>query len=160
MMIALIRAGSLTRLSLSAIGLCWPASASVPVSATVHPWKSRSPLSSSMKTAGQLSPSVSGSIAMNRSGMACSSHRRVALACALSESPDRAGKVKGRGTAPGEVPDVAFVRPFVHVHTPRAYAYRPPHAPWTWTNARQASGNAGNLTVLLHGDIGSRLPRA
>jgi hypothetical protein len=36
-MITRIRAGSLTRLSLSVIGLCSPASASVPASATVHP---------------------------------------------------------------------------------------------------------------------------
>lgn len=66
-MIARIRAGSLTRLSLSAIGLCVPDSASVFGSVTVHPWKSRSPDSSSRNRAGQLSPSVSGSIAKNLS---------------------------------------------------------------------------------------------
>jgi len=63
MMIFRMRAGSRTRLSLSAIGLCWLDSASVVGSLTVQPWKSRSPVSSSRNTAGQLSPFVCGSIA-------------------------------------------------------------------------------------------------
>jgi hypothetical protein len=78
MMIARIRAGSLTRDSLSAMGLWLPASASVCGSMTVQPWNSRSPVSSSMNTAGQLTPSVPGSIAMKRSAM-------VGLPCRYSQ---------------------------------------------------------------------------
>jgi hypothetical protein len=63
-MISRIRAGSLTTDSLSATGLRRLTSASVPASVTVHPWNSRSPVSSSTNTAGQWSLSVSGSIAM------------------------------------------------------------------------------------------------
>ncbi len=68
----LIRAGSRTTDSLSAIGLCRPTSASVWESVTVQPWNSRSPVSSSANTAGQWSLSVSGSIAMKTSAMVAS----------------------------------------------------------------------------------------
>jgi hypothetical protein len=64
-----IRAGSRTRLSLSASGLYVPDSASVRGSVTAGPWARRSPVSSSRNKAGQLSPLVSGSIARNRSAM-------------------------------------------------------------------------------------------
>lgn len=69
-MIALMRAGSLTTASLRAIRL-WPSTSdSVAGSVTVEPWNNRSPVPSSMNTAGQCSVSVSGSIATNRSAMA------------------------------------------------------------------------------------------
>jgi hypothetical protein len=55
---------------LSAIGLCWLDSASVFGSVTVQPWNRKSPVFSSMNTAGQWLVSVSGSIAMKRSAMA------------------------------------------------------------------------------------------
>jgi hypothetical protein len=52
-MIARIRAGSLTTDSSSAIRL-WPStSASVAGWVTLQPWNSKSPVSSSMNTAGQ-----------------------------------------------------------------------------------------------------------
>jgi hypothetical protein len=69
MMTSRIRAGSLTRLSLSASGLCVPDSTRVAGSVTVHPWNNRSPVSSSTNRAGQFSPFVSGSIARKRSAM-------------------------------------------------------------------------------------------
>jgi hypothetical protein len=68
-MTARMRAGSLTTDSLSAMGLWRLTSVSVCGSVTVHPWNSRSPVSSSMNTAGQLSPPVFGSIAMKVSAM-------------------------------------------------------------------------------------------
>ena len=68
-MICRIRAGSLTTDSLSAIGLCPAMAASVSGSVTVQPWSRKSPVSSSMNTAGQWSPPVSGSIPMKRSAM-------------------------------------------------------------------------------------------
>ena len=69
MMISRMRAGSLTTDSLSAVGLCWATSASILGSMTVQPWKIKSPVSSSMKTAGQLSPPVSGSMPAKTSAM-------------------------------------------------------------------------------------------
>jgi hypothetical protein len=68
-MIARIRAGSLTTDSVSAIGLCVATSASVSGSVTVPPWNRKSPVSSSMNTAGQLSPFVFGSMPTKRSVM-------------------------------------------------------------------------------------------
>lgn len=73
-MISRMRAGSLTRLSPSASGLCWPDSASVVGSVTVQPWKRRSPVSSSKNRAGQFSPLVPGSIARKRSAMTILRH--------------------------------------------------------------------------------------
>lgn len=68
-MICRIRAGSLTTDSLSAIGLCLAMADSVSGSVTVQPWSRKSPVSSSMNTAGQWSPPVSGSMPMKRSAM-------------------------------------------------------------------------------------------
>ena len=85
MMIARIRAGSLTRDSLSAIGLWLSASASVCGSVTVQPWNSMSPVSSSMNTAGQLTPLVPGSIAMKRSAMTVLPSRGTCRALRSSE---------------------------------------------------------------------------
>ena len=68
-MICRIRAGSLTTDSLSAIGLCPAMADSVSGSVTVQPWSRKSPVSSSMNTAGQWSPPVSGSMPMKRSAM-------------------------------------------------------------------------------------------
>jgi len=77
MMMSRIRAGSRTTDSLPAI-LLWPlTSESVSGSVTVHPWNSRSPVDSSMNTAGQWLVSVSGSIAMNFSAMAVLPGRRL-----------------------------------------------------------------------------------
>jgi hypothetical protein len=68
-MMCRIRAGSLTTDSLSAIGLCPAMADSVSRSVTVQPWSRKSPVSSSMNTAGQWSPPVSGSIPTKRSVM-------------------------------------------------------------------------------------------
>src|SRR5690606_11397257 len=62
-----MRAGRRTAVSVSAIRLwasIWSRSLR---SVTASPWKTRSPVSSSMKKAGQWSPPVSGSMARNRS---------------------------------------------------------------------------------------------
>ena len=71
-MICRIRAGSLTTDSLSAIGLCLATSASAAGSVTVQPWNTKSPVSSSTKTAGQWSPFVPGSMPANRSAISFS----------------------------------------------------------------------------------------
>lgn len=69
MMMSRIRGGSRTTDSSPAI-LLWPlTSESTSGSVTVHPWNSRSPVDSSMNTAGQWLVSVSGSIAMHFSAI-------------------------------------------------------------------------------------------
>jgi hypothetical protein len=54
------------------MGLCFATVASILGSVTVQPWKIRSPVSSSMSTAGQLSPPVSGSMPAKTSAMVVS----------------------------------------------------------------------------------------
>jgi len=71
-MISRIRAGSLTTDSLSAMGLCLATSSRILGSVTVQPWKIRSPVSSSVNMAGQLSPSVPGSMPAKTSAMVAS----------------------------------------------------------------------------------------
>jgi hypothetical protein len=63
--IVFIRAGSRTTDSPAAAGLCLAISARSCGSVTVQPWNTKSPVSASVNTAGQLSPLVSGSIPMN-----------------------------------------------------------------------------------------------
>ena len=92
MTIARMRAGTRTRLSLSASGLCLPASASVAGSVTVQPCSRKSPVSSSMNTAGQLFVSLSGSLPMNSSATVISLAQIIARFCALPGSPRLLGQ--------------------------------------------------------------------
>jgi hypothetical protein len=86
-MIDFIRAGSLTTDSPGPNGLCAAAAAKSRVSVTVQPWNTRSPDSSSTKTAGQLSLSVPGSIPMKVSCMCHASCNSCASLRSMSDFP-------------------------------------------------------------------------